>query len=58
MTVKCIGCGIDWNVSIYQQIPRTGYLCPHCEHRLRSGESLQKIQASQKNPKKPKRKEG
>lgn len=25
MTAKCVGCGLDWNVSIYQKIPRTGY---------------------------------
>ena len=35
MTAKCVGCGLDWNVSIYQKIPRTGYICPHCESRLR-----------------------
>ena len=29
MTAKCVGCGLDWNVSIYQKIPRTGYICPH-----------------------------
>lgn len=37
-----------WNVSIYQKIPRTGYICPHCESRLRAGETLPNIQASQK----------
>lgn len=21
MTAKCVGCGLDWNVSIYQKIP-------------------------------------
>ena len=26
MTAKCVGCGLDWNVSIYQKIPRTGYI--------------------------------
>lgn len=31
MTVKCVGCGLHWNVSIYQKIPRSGYICPHCE---------------------------
>ena len=40
MTAKCVGCGLDWNVSIYQKIPRTGYICPHCESRLRAGETL------------------
>lgn len=48
MTAKCVGCGLDWNVSIYQKIPRTGYICPHCESRLRAGETLPNIQASQK----------
>ena len=36
------------NVSIYQKIPHTGYICPHCESRLRAGETLPNIQASQK----------
>ena len=40
MTAKCVGCGLDWNVSIYQKIPHTGYICPHCESRLRAGETL------------------
>lgn len=40
--------GLDWNVSIYQKIPSTGYICPHCESRLRAGETLPNIQASQK----------
>lgn len=44
MTAKCVGCGLD----IYQKIPRTGYICPHCESRLRAGETLPNIQASQK----------
>lgn len=48
MTAKRVGCGLDWNVSIYQKIPRTGYICPHCESRLRAGETLPNIQASQK----------
>lgn len=34
MTAKCVGCGLDWNVSIYQKIP--------------AGETLPNIQASQK----------
>ena len=42
MTAKCVGCGLDWNVSIYQKIPRTSYICPH------AGETLPNIQASQK----------
>ena len=38
MTAKCVGCGLDWNVSI----------CPHCESRIRAGEPLKNIQASPK----------
>ena len=34
MKFKCVGCGLYWNVSIYQQIPRGGYIC------LRAGETL------------------
>ena len=34
--------------SSYQKIPRTGCICPHCESRLRAGETLPNIQASQK----------
>ena len=26
MKFKCVGCGLYWNVSIYQQIPRGGYI--------------------------------
>lgn len=46
MTAKCIGCGRDWNVSILQQIPRSGYVCPHCESRIRAGEPLGEIKTS------------
>lgn len=46
---KMIEKGADrFDVSIYQKIPRTGYICPHCESRLRAGETLPNIQASQK----------
>lgn len=48
MTAKCVGCGLDWNVSIYQKIPRAGYICPHCESRIRAGEPLKNTQASPK----------
>ena len=34
MTAKCVGCGLDWNVSIYQKIPRTGYICPSIRLKL------------------------
>ena len=48
MTVKCTGCGLHWNVSIYRRIPDTGYICPHCVCKMREGESLQEIQARHK----------
>ncbi len=48
MTAKCVGCGLHWNVSLYAKIPKSGYICPHCDSRLRAGESLPNIQASQK----------
>lgn len=55
MTAKCVGCGLHWNVSIYQKIPRSGYICPHCESRLRAGETLPNKRADQTGrPKKTK----
>ena len=48
MTAKCVGCGLSWNISIYQQIPRTGYTCPNCFYRLKAGETLQEIKANPK----------
>ena len=48
MIAKCIGCSLYWNVSIKAKIPRQGYTCPHCDSRIRAGETLQQIQASQK----------
>ena len=48
MTAKCNGCGLQWNISIYQRIPKTGYICPHCDSRLRAGETLKDIQADPK----------
>lgn len=48
MTARCVGCGLYWNISIYQQIPRVGYTCPHCDSRIRAGETIKDIQASQK----------
>lgn len=45
MTARCVGCGLHWNISIYQKIPRTGYICPHCDSRIRAGEPLKNIQA-------------
>ena len=48
MPAKCVGCGLAWNVSICQKHPHTRDICPHCESRLRAGETLPNIQASQK----------
>ena len=48
MTAKCVGCGLYWNISIYQQIPAAGYTCPHCESKLRNGETLEEIRARAK----------
>ncbi len=31
----CTYCGQDWWVSILQKIPKSGYICPHCESKLR-----------------------
>lgn len=30
MKATCVGCGKTWNVSIFAQMPETGYICPHC----------------------------
>ena len=48
MTAKCVDCEIAWNVSNYQKIPQTNNNCPNCKSRLRAGETLPNIQASQK----------
>lgn len=37
---RCTGCGLRWTTSIKTQIPKSGYICPHCESRLRAGEPL------------------
>ncbi len=29
-TAICIKCGLEWNISRYQEIPREGYVCPYC----------------------------
>lgn len=42
MMARCVGCGKDWNVSICAEIPKTGYICPHCTSKLRAGEPLLK----------------
>lgn len=45
MTALCVGCGLRWNVSVYQRIPDTGYICPHCTSRMQAGEDLREIKA-------------
>lgn len=30
MIARCTKCKRAWNVSIYQKIPSSGYVCPHC----------------------------
>lgn len=37
MDVICTCCGHLWNISIYQKIPRSGYICPYCESKLKRG---------------------
>ncbi len=37
---RCIGCGLRWVTSAKTVIPKSGYICPHCESRLRAGEPL------------------
>ena len=55
MTARCVGCGLHWNISIYQQIPRTGYTCPHCDSQIRTGQTTRDTRADQdRRPQKPK----
>lgn len=35
MYAKCVSCLRGWNVSVLARIPKSGYVCPHCESRLR-----------------------
>lgn len=55
MIAKCVGCGLYWNISIKTKIPRQGYTCPHCDSRIRAGETLKDIQAGPRS--RPQRKE-
>lgn len=39
MTARCVICKRSWNISIYQKIDSSGYVCPQCEaqkHQRRS----------------------
>lgn len=33
MHAKCSSCNTYWNVSIYAEFPKDGYLCPRCRQR-------------------------
>lgn len=37
-----------YEITFTRENGSTGYICPHCESRLRAGETLPNIQASQK----------
>lgn len=34
MYIRCTRCGEEWNVSLREEIPEGGYLCPACEEYL------------------------
>lgn len=48
MTAKCTVCGYDWNVSPFQRIPQTGYICPACHGRMKRGETSADIKEAPK----------
>lgn len=39
----CIGCGLDWNVSLFA--PKGWYICPQCEYRIRKERRYEQAQA-------------
>ena len=39
MSAKCNYCGLHWLISIKQEIPATGYECPHCSSKKAPKES-------------------
>ena len=39
----CIGCGLDWNVSLFA--PKGWYICPQCEYRMRKERRYEQAQA-------------
>ena len=49
MTAKCIGCGLHWIISINARIQTEGYTCPHCDSRLKAGETMQQIRSRPKS---------
>ncbi|MDF2858664.1 MAG: hypothetical protein K0Q87_4515 [Neobacillus sp.] len=46
MRSLCKTCGKYWNISILQEIPRTGYECPKCAVKRKGGKRpwLRRIQ--------------
>lgn len=39
----CIGCGLDWNVSLFAT--KGWYICPQCEYRMRKERQYEQAQA-------------
>lgn len=31
---RCTDCKMNWNISIYQEVDRNGYICPRCRSKL------------------------
>ena len=29
----CVNCGLEWNISVKANVPRSGYICPICRGR-------------------------
>lgn len=36
MRAKCQTCGLHWNISVLQNIHKSGYECPHCESKRKA----------------------
>lgn len=35
LVAKCNKCSKTWNISVFQQIPNSGYLCPYCKGKAK-----------------------
>ena len=33
----CRYCNLRWNIAKEQKVPKDGYICPHCQDKLRRG---------------------
>lgn len=40
MKAKCSLCNTYWNVSIYAQFPKGGYLCPRCRQERKKADEI------------------